>query len=137
MPQVPAPAILDRGVREYFDGLESTTGRFLLEIRALVYGVAAGDPRIGALDESLKWSTPSYAPATRGVGIAVRVGEFDDSQVAMFVHCQTTLVSDWREVFPDLTFSKTRAVVLDPRAPLPAAALEQCISDALTYKLRG
>lgn len=135
MSPVLTPQIADPGVGDYFDGLDEAARGYLLELRALVYSAAAGDPRIDPLSESLKWNSPSYAPAKPGVGTAVRLGEFDDSHVAMFVHCQTTLVSDWREVFPDLTFSKTRAVVLDPGAPLPTAALEQCVGDALTYKV--
>jgi hypothetical protein len=128
--------ITDPQIRDYYDALNGQTRDCLLELRALAYGVAVADPRIGPLDESLKWSQPSYAPSTPGVGTAFRFGEFDAQHVAVFVHCQTTLVSGWRERLPHLTYSKTRALLLDPRAPVPSAELEQCMGDALTYKLR-
>lgn len=130
------PETTNPQIRAYFDALEVPTRNYLLKLRALTHEVASGDPRIGPVSETLKWGEPSYAPVKPGVGTAVRFGRFGSHRVAMFVNCQTTLVSGWREMFPHLTFSKTRALELDPQTSLPEAELEQCIGQALTYKLR-
>lgn len=136
MEQLNQPRFSGDHVRETFEALTDAERDYALQLRALAFQAAQADPRIGPITESLKWSEPSYAPATRGVGTAVRIGKLGDGNLALLVHCQTTLVSHWREVLPHLTYSGTRAIVLDPREPVPAAELEQCMADAFTYKLR-
>lgn len=128
--------IEDPRVQAAFDAFAPAQRDCLLAVRGLVLGVAESNPSVGPLTETLKWGQPAYLPEATRSGTTVRLGRFDARHVALLVHCQTTLVQTWREQFPELTFSGTRAVVLDPTGELPAAALEQCIELAFTYKLR-
>lgn len=79
-----------------------------------------------------KWGQLSFSST---IGTPIRIARFDENHVAFFVHCQTTLVEQWREMFTDsLEFSKTRAVLLKNHEELPINELEICIQMALTYR---
>jgi hypothetical protein len=46
-------------------------------------------------------------------------------------------VVDFRDRFPDVfAYEKNRAILLDPREPLPKAPLRSCLGMALTYQRR-
>ncbi|MBD2810315.1 DUF1801 domain-containing protein [Xenorhabdus sp. Vera] len=108
----------------------------LLMIRELIFDVASKTQGVGLITEDLKWGQPSYLTLETGSGTTIRLDRFGDSHVAIFVHCQTTLVDTFRTLFPELTYSKNRAIVLDPEADLPINELRICIEMTLTYKLR-
>ena len=55
----------------------------------------------------------------------------------MYVHCQTNLVSTFREIYPDsFSYEGNRSIVFDAADGLPEEELRHCISLALTYHLR-
>jgi hypothetical protein len=55
----------------------------------------------------------------------------------MLFNCRTTLVCDFRELFPGVfAYEKNRAILLDAREPLPKAPLSACLGMALTYHRR-
>jgi len=60
---------------------------------------------------------------------------------ALYVHCQTTLVSTFRQLYRDqLTFGGNRSILLEADRPLSKAAkaaLRHCIALALTYHRSG
>jgi hypothetical protein len=126
----------DLTVEQVFESWPEPHRSLLLEARNLVLEVASGDPRIGPLSETLKWGQPSYITEATGAGTAVRLGRIGEHHSALFVHCQTTLVHTYRQHFPELTYSGSRAIVLNPEEPLPSTPLAMCIELALTYKLR-
>ncbi|MGB3690603.1 MAG: DUF1801 domain-containing protein [Jannaschia helgolandensis] len=106
----------------------------LLRLRALIFATAAEIPDLGPLTETLKWGQPAYLPAAPRIGTAVRLGISKPSGTALFVHCQTSLIADFRQTFPDtLTTEGTRAVIFAPGSALPDAPLRLLIRDALTY----
>jgi hypothetical protein len=45
-------------------------------------------------------------------------------------------VDTFRELYPKLSYSGNRAILLDARAKLPEAELRHCVALALTYHLR-
>ncbi|MEB7885629.1 DUF1801 domain-containing protein [Serratia fonticola] len=108
----------------------------LLAIRELIFAVAAKTAGVGSITETLKWGQPSYLTLETGAGTTIRLDRFGDSHVAIFFHCQTTLIDTFRTLFPELTYSKNRAIVLDPQVALPRDELILCIEMALSYKLR-
>ena len=109
----------------------------LLQLRELVYAVAAKLPEVGALEESLKWGQPTYTTIETKSGSPMRIDRFGEDRIAIFFHCQTSLVGTFRTMFPDtLEFSQNRAIVLDPHKELPANELSLCIEMALTYHLK-
>lgn len=120
-------------VEKVFNGYSEELRKPLLELRELVYDIASKIPEVGDLEESLKWGQPSYASK---VGTPMRIDRFEENKIAILVHCQTTLIQDFRLMFPSLEFSKNRAIVLDPKEPLPKPELSFCIEKALTYHLK-
>ncbi|WP_230657636.1 DUF1801 domain-containing protein [Psychrobacter sp. I-STPA10] len=107
----------------------------LLEIRELVYQVANEREEIGPLMETLKWSQPSFLTEVSGSGTTVRIDRHTDNEVAIFFHCQTSLVETFRELLPELNYLKNRAIILNVNEPLPVDEVKVCLDMALTYKL--
>src|SRR6266436_85693 len=57
------------------------------------------------------------------------------NQYAVYFHCQTDLVSTFRELYPELNYDGNRSILLDAADALPEAALRHCVALALTYHL--
>jgi len=106
-------------------------------LRRLIYDVAQSDHRIGTIEETLKWGQPSYLPSATKSGTTLRIDadKTADCGVALYVHCTTRLVEEWRSRFADLDLRGTRSLHLDAIQPLPVDTLRQCIQMALTYHL--
>jgi len=91
---------------------------------------------VGTLVETLKWGQPAYLPARPRTGSTVRIDAIknDPDRYGLFVHCQTTLISDFRQIYEDrFEFQGNRALVFSHGEPLPREALQHCVSLALTY----
>lgn len=101
---------------------------------------AADELRVGPLTETLKWGEPAYLTEASRAGTTIRLGQPKGraNQCAIFLHCQTTLVAEFRETISDpaITFEGNRAVVFEAGEALPREALHHCIAQALTYKRR-
>lgn len=108
----------------------------LLIIRELIFSVASKIEDVGLITETLKWGQPSYLTAQTGAGTTIRLDRFDESHIAIFLHCQTTLIETFRTLFPELTYSKNRAIILRLDTSLPIDELSICIEMSLTYKLK-
>ncbi|MGL4489020.1 MAG: DUF1801 domain-containing protein [Rhizobiaceae bacterium] len=116
------------------EGFDSAYQAQLAPLRRLILDVAVQTSGVGALEESLKWGEPSYAPARKGIGSSVRLAPRKDGKVSMHFICHTGLVSRFRELYPEkLTFEGNRTIVLDPQSPAPQQELRHCIALALTY----
>lgn len=129
-------AYQDPAVEAVFDSYPRDFRVPLLQIRNLIFEVAERTDGVGPIVETLKWSQPSYLTDQTGAGTTVRIDRFGNDRIAILVHCQTTLVETFRELFPELEYSRNRAIVIDPTEPLPVALLSVCIEMSLTYKLR-
>lgn len=104
----------------------------LLEIRALILA-AANASQTAPLTETLKWGQPAYLPA-RKHGTTIRLGMANPETCALYVHCQTTLIDSYRQLFPtEFQYQSTRAVLVPISGDFPAAALQQIAAMALTY----
>lgn len=106
------------------------------KLRKLVREVANSNADVGELVETLKWGQPSFLPKRPRIGTTVRMDTVseDPARVALYFHCQTTLVETFRELYSGtLSFEGNRAIVLDASRPLPEAELRHCIEMALTY----
>ncbi|MBP1040693.1 DUF1801 domain-containing protein [Vagococcus sp. BWB3-3] len=123
----------DPQVQATFNQYPAHCQHSLLAIRELIFSIAKEQPSIGGLNESLKWGQPSYATSKKA-GSPFRLGLTDTQDIAIFFHCQTTLVETFRGLFSDrLTFTGNRGIILAPKDPLPIAELTFCIKAALTY----
>ena len=108
----------------------------LFEARALILDVADKDPRIGPLEEALRWGEPAYITKAK-TGSTIRLGiEKKSGRPALFFNCNTTLVEEFRQQFGDvLGFSKNRAILIGAET-FPKDAIQLCIASALTYHIR-
>lgn len=131
-----ALAQLPPQVRTAFEAVPREVCGVWLQLRAIIQGVAEEQGGKGALTESLKWSEPSYSMPG---GTPIRLGwkPATPSTVKLLVHCQTSLVAEWRALYADtLQFEGTRAVLFGIANPLPREAVAHCVAMALTYKRR-
>lgn len=125
-------------MRAVFDAYPGGVRAELMALRALIFATARATAGVGPLVETLKWGQPAYLPARPRVGTTVRIDALKaPDRYAVFFHCQTTLVSDFRERYPDVfDFQGNRAIILARGAALPRDALAHCIALALTYHRR-
>ena len=116
---------------------EAVVGR-LLRLRALVFETAAATEGVGKLTETLRWGQPAYLTEATKSGSTVRLHTTGKpGEVAVFFICHTGLVSRFRELFPDaLPYQGTRAIVFGADDTVDENALAQCLSMALTFKLK-
>ncbi|MBI5320116.1 DUF1801 domain-containing protein [Bradyrhizobium sp.] len=110
----------------------------LRALRRLILDIAKTTKGVGAIEEALKWGQPSYLTPETGSGSTIRIDRVKpaENQVAVFFHCQTDLVATFRELYPELSYSGNRAILLDATRKLPEAELRHCVALALTYHLR-
>lgn len=122
-----------------FDRYPEEVRAKLLALRKLIFEVAATTPGVGALTETLKWNQPSYVTEQTRSGSLIRIDQIKNSpdKYAMYFHCQTTLLEDFRKLFEgDFCFVGNRCIIFDVKKPLPEKKLRQCIEMALTYHQR-
>ena len=108
----------------------------LLDLRALIFDVAAQTLDVGALEESLRWGEPAYITAASKSGSTIRIAwkKANPTQYAMYFNCQTTLVDSFKTMFPTaFSFEGNRALVFDEHDEVPVEALRICVAMALTY----
>src|SRR6267142_1924372 len=105
--------------------------------RRLIFATAKATEGVGALEEALKWGQVSYLTSETGSGSTIRIDRVKSAanQYAIYFHCQTDLVSTFRELYPELTYGGNRSILLDAADELPQATLRHCVALALTYHL--
>jgi hypothetical protein len=131
-------AFADPAVSAAFDSYPKPLQTRLLALRRLILDTAATTEDVGKVEETLKWGQPSYRTTETRSGSTIRIGEVkpDAGRYALFVHCQTDLVSTFRELYPkQLTYGGNRSVIFDIDKELPEAELRHCVALALTYHL--
>ena len=120
-------------VRAVFDSYPAAARAKLLMVRQLILEVAAQTEGVGEVTETLKWNEPSYS-VKAGTPIRIAWKASAPEQVGIFFHCQTDLISRFRDSFADtLTLEGNRALVLPISAPLPKEVLRVCFRAALRY----
>ena len=102
----------------------------LEDMRAEILAAAA-DLAI-SVEETTKWGEPAFVPPKR-VGTTLRLGHRPE-HCALFVNCQTTLVDQWRTLFPDaFEYEGTRAALIPASGAFDRDAFHHIASMALTY----
>jgi hypothetical protein len=108
----------------------------LERVRDLILSVARDTEVVGPLVETLKWGEPAYLTEVSGSGSTIRLGwpKARPSHAAVYFNCNTTLVSTFRDLFPNVfEYAGDRAILLDVDCEMDEKALSLCISMALTY----
>ncbi len=129
---------MKENIQNSFSRFQLKTKGDLLKIRDMVLSVAKSNEMIGEVEETLKWGEPSYlTPATKS-GSTLRLGQTKtDLKPALFVNCQTTLVDEIRELYPDtFRYEGTRGVVLKSAPEAAKHELKHTIALVLTYHAR-
>ena len=110
----------------------------LLKLRELIFSTAKRTPGVGVLEESLKWGQPSYLTAETKSGSTIRLDALRSNAhgFALYFHCQTDLVENFRQKFgKKLRYEGNRALLFSASDQLPEVELSECITAALTYHL--
>lgn len=132
----PSPDFEDPNVARAFDGFPDDIRPRLLEVRALIFDVAAQTDGVGALFETLKWGQPAYLTPQTKSGTTLRLGQPKSGGFAIYVHCQTSLISEFQNLFPDdFRYEGNRALLFDPDQDLRRDQVSILIRRALTYHL--
>lgn len=131
--EMPLPESVAKIVETYPDG----AGQSFDTIRNMIHE-EADRLDAGSVTETLKWGEPAFLTETPRTGTTIRLAWKPGSPgtLALFVHCQTTLIEAWRDRFPELGFDGNRALLLPLEDDLPEDAVRLCIADALIYHRR-
>lgn len=131
------PPFRDPEVARAFAAFPEDARAPLLTLRALIFQVAAETPAAGRIEETLRWGQPAYlTPETRS-GTTLRLGVPKSGGYAIYTHCRTSLISEFRALFPDdVTYEGNRALHMPVTAAPPMDMLRLLIGAALTYHRR-
>ncbi len=133
----------DSAVGAVFAAYPEKARQRLLRVRQLIFDVAVATDGVGELTEALRWGEPAYLTQTSKSGSTIRLGipkrelrRDAPEKIAVYFHCQTTLVGDFRRSFADsFEFDGNRAIILRTTGAMATGPLKQCIRAALTYHL--
>jgi len=133
------PKFSDSAVAEVFATYAPAPRKKLIELRDIIYQVAATTEGVGTLGEALRWQQPSYLTPETGSGSTIRIDAVkgQPDRYAMYFHCQTGLVDHFKQIYPNtFKYEGNRAIIFDVANELPQAELRHCVSLALTYHQR-
>jgi Domain of unknown function (DU1801) len=108
----------------------------LLSLRGLILETAKETPRVGKLEETLKWNEPAYLTSESKSGSTIRIHRKpnSDTRYSMYFNCNTNLVDSFRTLFPTtFRYQGDREIEFDVAAKVPVEELKICIAMALTY----
>lgn len=132
------PPFSDPDVEATFASFPAPARRGLMTLRRLIFETAKEIPQVGRLEETLKWGQPAYLTPETGSGSTIRLGLPKQGGFALYTHCRTTLVPDFRSLFPDdFTYEGNRAVLFQDGEAPDRDKLRLLIRSALTYHLKG
>jgi len=125
----------EQSVLKVFDLYPEHIQEKMYVLRDLIYATAT---RIGVgagLKETLKWGEPSYLCKTGSI-IRIHWREEDSEFYRMFFHCQTSLISTFRELYSGVfDFEGNRAIRFSIDKGPNLELLENCIEASLGYHL--
>lgn len=124
---------MDPTVAAVFETYPAPLRDKLMRLRSLIREAAEATDGVGPLEETLKWGEVSYLTSASGSGTTVRIGRDKASgRPALYVNCQTDLLSRYRSLYPDsFGYDGDRGVVIGETPDEPA--LRHMIALALTY----
>ncbi|MEM7362072.1 MAG: DUF1801 domain-containing protein, partial [Bacteroidota bacterium] len=109
----------------------------LLILREIIFEVANQNEEIGELTEALRWSQPSYIPKVTNSGTLIRLDKYypKKDHFAIYFHCQTNLIWNFKKMFPQLNYAGNRAIFFSVNDKIPKSILKRCFYKAFTYKI--
>ncbi len=132
-----APPVQNDAVAAAFANAPAKSRAGLVRLRDLIFATAQETPGVGRIEETLKWGQPAYLTPDSKSGTTIRLGVPRTGGFALYVHCQTTLISEFRSLFPDaFTYDGNRAILFDDDQTPAAEPLRLFIRNALTYHMK-
>lgn len=118
-------------VAQAFDAFPAGCRRGALRLRRLIFEVS--EEVEVPVTEALRWGQPAYlAPK----GTTLRVGAPKLGSFALFAHCQSRVIPDFRTLFPtEFQYEGNRAVLFDRPEEIQPDRLACLIRHALTYHM--
>lgn len=127
----------DANVQSVFAAYPSATRDALLDLREVIFQMAATTTGVGRVEETLKWGQPAYLTSEPKSGSTIRLGRPKSGGFAIYAHCQTTIISDFRSLFPhDFIYDGNRGVQFEIGQAVPVEKVRLLIASALTYHLK-
>ena len=129
---------LDSAVASAIEGYPPAAKDMLLQLRAMIYRIADEDNAIGEISETTRWGEPSYLTHRPRSGTTIRLSWSAKraDNFAVSVHCQTRLVAEFREIYPELSYDGNRSIHIALNSPLPEKIVEHFVYLTLTYQGR-
>ncbi|MCK0139851.1 DUF1801 domain-containing protein [Aliiroseovarius sp. F47248L] len=132
-----SPPFPNTAVADVFASFPEDAHSGLLTFRNLIFATANETSGVGRIEETLKWGQPAYLTPDSKSGTTIRLGVPKSGGFAVYVHCQTTLISEFRSLFPDdFAYDGNRAILFEEGQALPVDPLRLFIKNALTYHLK-
>ena len=105
----------------------------LMIIREMIFNLAAQNPDIGVIEETLKWGEPSYI-AKHGSTIRLAWRKSSPDHYGIFFNCKSKLLETFREIYPtSFNYSDNRSLLFSSDQKIPKDELSHCLLLALTY----
>ncbi len=125
-------------VAQVFGAWPAQVRMSILNLRTMIFDVAATTDGVGTLVETLKWNVPAYLTQKPKSGTTIRLeGKTDTGQYGLYVPCSTTLIEQCRELYPErFSFQKNRGLLFAPNEKVPENELRHFIAMALTYHVK-
>ncbi len=123
-------------VKAVFNAYPFTIKEKLMRVRQLIFECADKNEIISELEETLKWGQPSYGTTKTKSGTSIRLGFLKPAEYVIYVHCQTTLIGEFKEIYPEMKFDGNRAIIFDSYKTIPVSEIKHFIYLALTYQYR-
>jgi hypothetical protein len=133
------PAFEDVGVKRVFDAYPHAVAGELLFLRQLIFEAADETAGVGPLSETLKWGQPAYVPRKPHTGSPIRIDALKNEPggYALLVHCRTTLIDTFAQIYGDrFVYQGNRALLFSSAQTIDESALKHCIDLGLTYHAR-
>ncbi|WP_136466602.1 DUF1801 domain-containing protein [Flagellimonas onchidii] len=120
-------------VASVFDNYPDAVRSKMEALRQLVLQVAQETPEITKLEETLKWSEPSYL-APKGSTLRMDWKAKAPRQYALYFQCSSMLVNTFKMVYGNtFSYEGNRAIVFQLEDELPMEELKNCIRTTLQY----
>ena len=125
-------------VLQAFGGYPREAQAILLAVRELIFAATKSDPKIGQLQETLRWRELSFLTEKPNTGSIIRLALTKSGEPAVFFHCGTSLIETFRAQYSHIfDFENNRVLILRLPVEETVVELSHCIKQALRYKLDG
>lgn len=130
------PPFPDARLAAAFTAFPDQIRTLLLDVRTLIFDIAAETSGVGAIAESLKWGQPSYTTRDTKTATPIRLGVTGDGKPAVFAHCQSGVIAHVAPLAPpEFEIDGTRALHLPHDVAADHPLIVETIRTALTYRL--